>query len=90
MDGFDSITYNIGKMSRYIRDKNKNCFDNIFSFYNKTCDNISKGYNNEIIIRENSYINENSLKEALINKNIKPESESNLRKSLGKISVEKN
>jgi hypothetical protein len=66
MDKFyNNITYNIGKVSRYIRDKNKNCFDNIFTLYNKTCDNISKGYNNEII-KENTYINEEDLKESLI------------------------
>ena len=84
MDKFDIITYNIGKVSRYIRDKNKNCFDNIFTLYNKTYDNISKGYNNEIIIKENTYINEEDLKESLIPKSEKSENE-DLRKSLGEL-----
>tara|TARA_B110000208_G_scaffold128802_1_gene156497 strand:+ start:683 stop:943 length:261 start_codon:yes stop_codon:yes gene_type:complete len=85
MNTFDNITYNIGKFSRYIRDKNKNCFDNLFIFYNKTSDNISKGYNNEIVIKENSYISEECLKESLINKKTDPQT--HLRKSLGEISI---
>ena len=80
MDTYNSLTYSIGKMSRYIRDKNKNCFDTVFTFYNKTCDNISKGYNNQIIIKENTYINEDTLNEPLV----KPEVD--LRRSLGEIS----
>ena len=82
MNLYDSITFNIGKVSRYIRDTNKNCFDNIISLYNKTSDNISKGYNNDIIIKENTYINEDCLKESLIIKD-----NNNLRKSLAEITI---
>ena len=63
---YDLITYNLGRLSRYVRDKNKNCFDHIFTFYNKTYENISKGYNNEIDIKPNTYIHEDKLNEPLI------------------------
>ena len=69
MDMVQSVAYNIGKMSRYIRDKNKNCFDTLFIFYNKTKENVTMGYNNEIIIKENTYISEEHLNEPLIKSN---------------------
>ena len=69
MNSFDLITFKIGKFSRYIHDQNKNCIDNIINYYQKASNNISKGYNNEIIVKENTYINEEDLKKSLIEKN---------------------
>lgn len=66
----ENIAFKVGQFSRYVRDTNKNCFDNLIKFYNTTSENISKGYNNEVIIREQTYINEENLQDALLRKSL--------------------